>query len=51
MEASLVIFLVGAAMSTGATNMPVLLVGRGISGVGAAGILSVSNYPNSLPFL
>ncbi|KIM24430.1 hypothetical protein M408DRAFT_75936 [Serendipita vermifera MAFF 305830] len=41
MEVSLVIFLVGAAMSTGATNMPVLLVGRGISGVGAAGILSI----------
>ncbi|KAG8830751.1 hypothetical protein FRC17_004286 [Serendipita sp. 399] len=41
MQASILIFLVGSALSTGATNMPILLLGRGISGVGAAGLLGI----------
>jgi MFS family permease len=43
MQASMVIFLIGSALSTGAANMPMLLVGRGIAGIGAAGLLSVSD--------
>ncbi|CAG8765664.1 417_t:CDS:2, partial [Acaulospora colombiana] len=41
MQLSMVIFLIGSALSTGAANMPMLLVGRGISGIGAAGLLSI----------
>ncbi|KAG8833047.1 hypothetical protein FRC17_000113 [Serendipita sp. 399] len=41
MQASILIFLVGSALSTGAMNMPILLLGRGISGVGAAGLLGI----------
>jgi MFS family permease len=41
MHISVVIFMVGSAFSTGARNMPMLLFGRGISGVGAAGLLAV----------
>lgn len=39
---SLVVFLVGSCICTGAQSMPVLLAGRGISGVGGAGITTVS---------
>jgi MFS family permease len=42
MQASVFVFLVGSAMSTGASSMTVLLVGRGIAGIGAAGLLAVS---------
>jgi MFS family permease len=42
MQISIVIFLVGSALSTGATSMAMVLLGRGISGVGAAGLLAVS---------
>ena len=31
----------GSAISTGANSMPVLLIGRGVAGVGAAALLSV----------
>jgi len=48
MEASLLIFLAGCAVSTGANSLPMLLVGRGIAGVGAAGLLSVR--PDSVYF-
>ncbi|KAG8775815.1 hypothetical protein FRC19_009684 [Serendipita sp. 401] len=41
MQFFLFLFLVGSAISTGANNMPALLVGRGISGVGSAGLLGV----------
>ena len=41
MQVSVFIFLIGSAISTGANNMPVLLLGRGIAGVGAAGLLAV----------
>ena len=41
MQASVFIFVVGPALSTGAVNMPMVLLGRGISGVGAAGLLAV----------
>ncbi|CAG7850677.1 SubName: Full=Related to putative multidrug transporter {ECO:0000313/EMBL:CCA69717.1} [Serendipita indica DSM 11827] len=41
MQASVFIFIVGSALSTGAINMPMLLLGRGISGVGAAGLLGI----------
>ena len=42
-QSSLVIFIFGSALSTGAINMPMMLAGRGIAGVGAAGLLIVSH--------
>ncbi|KDQ08492.1 hypothetical protein BOTBODRAFT_138939 [Botryobasidium botryosum FD-172 SS1] len=41
-QLSLLFFLIGSALCTGAQNMPMLLAGRGISGVGAAGMLTVT---------
>jgi MFS family permease len=41
LQLSLLFFLVGSAFSTGAVNMTMLLVGRGIAGIGAAGLLTV----------
>ncbi|KAF9241388.1 MFS general substrate transporter [Melanogaster broomeanus] len=41
LQISLLWFLVGSALSTGAVNMPMVLVGRGIAGVGAAGLLTI----------
>ncbi|KAG8778278.1 hypothetical protein FRC15_010888 [Serendipita sp. 397] len=41
MQFFLFFFLVGSAISTGANNMPALLVGRGLAGVGSAGLLGV----------
>ncbi|KAI0342108.1 MFS general substrate transporter [Trametopsis cervina] len=41
LQLSLVFFAVGSAISTGANNMPTMLAGRGVAGVGAAGLLSV----------
>jgi MFS family permease len=38
---SLISFLIGSAISTSAVNMGMMLVGRGIAGVGAAGLLTV----------
>ncbi len=40
-QAGLIIFTIGSALSTAAQSMPMLLVGRGISGVGAAALLTV----------
>ncbi|KAG1807430.1 major facilitator superfamily domain-containing protein [Suillus subaureus] len=37
----LLFFLVGSAFSTGAVNMTMLLIGRGIAGIGAAGLLTI----------
>lgn len=42
MQLSLVFFLVGSAISTGASEMIAMLVGRGVAGIGAAGLLTVS---------
>lgn len=33
--------MIGSAICTAAQNMPMLLVGRGIAGIGAAGLVSV----------
>lgn len=41
LQLSLLLFLVGSAFSTGAFNMTMLLVGRGIAGIGAAGLLTI----------
>ncbi|KAF9237186.1 MFS general substrate transporter [Melanogaster broomeanus] len=41
LQISLLLFLVGSALSTGAIDMPMVLVGRGIAGVGAAGLLTI----------
>ncbi|PVG04257.1 MFS general substrate transporter [Serendipita vermifera] len=41
MQSSIIIFLIGSALSTGATSMAIVLLGRGIAGVGAAGLLTV----------
>ncbi|CCM03053.1 uncharacterized protein FIBRA_05172 [Fibroporia radiculosa] len=38
---SLLIFMIGSAISTGSNNMITMLVGRGVAGVGAAGLQSV----------
>lgn len=40
-QMSLFLFLVGSALSTGAVNMLMVLIGRGIAGIGAAGLLTV----------
>ncbi|KAL0952930.1 hypothetical protein HGRIS_007143 [Hohenbuehelia grisea] len=41
LQLSLLIFIVGSAISTGATSMEAMLAGRGVAGVGAAGLLTV----------
>lgn len=33
--------MVGSAISTGSQNMPTMLAGRGVAGIGAAGLLAV----------
>ncbi|KAI0675192.1 MFS general substrate transporter [Trametes maxima] len=38
LQISLAFFAVGSAVSTGSNNMPTMLVGRGIAGIGAAGM-------------
>ncbi|KAH7927142.1 MFS general substrate transporter [Leucogyrophana mollusca] len=40
-QISLLFFLLGSALSTGAVNMTMVLVGRGIAGIGAAGLLTI----------
>ena len=40
-QLSLIIFALGSAISTGAANMAMMLAGRGIAGIGAAGLLTV----------
>jgi MFS family permease len=42
-QLSLIFFIFGSALSTGAQNMQMMLAGRGIAGVGAAGLIVVSN--------
>ncbi|KIK69465.1 hypothetical protein GYMLUDRAFT_648710 [Collybiopsis luxurians FD-317 M1] len=41
MQLSLVFFLFGSALSTGARNMQMMLAGRAVAGIGAAGLLTV----------
>ncbi|KAI5119614.1 hypothetical protein M0805_007878 [Coniferiporia weirii] len=41
MQSALLFFLFGSALSTGARNMPMMLAGRGIAGIGAAGLLTI----------
>ncbi|KAH7929271.1 MFS general substrate transporter [Leucogyrophana mollusca] len=41
LQASLLFFLIGSAISTGAMNMAMVLAGRGIAGIGAAGLLTI----------
>jgi len=41
MQIGVLCFMVGSAISTGANSMTVLLVGRGVAGVGAAALLTV----------
>ncbi|KIJ61324.1 hypothetical protein HYDPIDRAFT_116087 [Hydnomerulius pinastri MD-312] len=41
LQISLFFFLIGSAISTGAVNMTMMLFGRGIAGVGAAGLLTI----------
>ncbi|KAF8845961.1 MFS general substrate transporter [Paxillus ammoniavirescens] len=40
-QVSLLLFLIGSAVSTGAVNMAMVLAGRGIAGIGAAGLLTI----------
>ncbi len=42
LQIALFFFAVGSAISTAAQNMPMMLAGRGIAGIGAAGLLAVS---------
>lgn len=44
LQIGFVFFLVGSALSTGAQNMDMMLAGRGIAGVGAAGLITVSHF-------
>ncbi|KAG9313702.1 MFS general substrate transporter [Chiua virens] len=41
LQLSFLFFLAGSAISTGAVNMPMILIGRGIAGIGAAGLLTI----------
>lgn len=41
LQLSLVFFLIGSALSTAAQDMPMMLAGRGVAGIGAAGLLTV----------
>ncbi|KAI0093053.1 major facilitator superfamily domain-containing protein [Irpex rosettiformis] len=41
LQLALILFAVGSAISTGAQNMAMMLAGRGIAGMGAAGLLAV----------
>jgi MFS family permease len=38
---SFIFFIAGSAISTGAQSMVMMIVGRGIAGIGAAGMLTV----------
>lgn len=42
LQLSLIFFIAGSALSTGAKNMEMMLAGRGVAGVGAAGMLTVN---------
>ena len=44
LQLALFFFIVGSAVSTGSQNMATMLVGRGIAGIGAAGLLAVRAF-------
>ena len=44
MQIGVFCFMVGSAISTGANSMIVLLVGRGVAGIGAAALLTVRQF-------
>ncbi|KAI0919480.1 hypothetical protein AcV5_001533 [Taiwanofungus camphoratus] len=41
LQASILLFIVGSAISTGSEIMPTMLAGRGVAGIGAAGLQAV----------
>ena len=41
LQLALMFFMVGSAISTGAHNMATMLAGRGVAGIGAAGLMAV----------
>ncbi|KAI9060289.1 MFS general substrate transporter [Trametes sanguinea] len=41
LQLSLLFFMVGSAISTGSQNMATMLAGRGVAGIGAAGLLAI----------
>ena len=43
LQLGLVLFMVGSAISTGSENMATMLAGRGVAGMGAAGLLAVTH--------
>lgn len=45
LQLGLIFFIIGSAVSTGSQNMTTMLVGRGIAGIGAAGLLAVRIMP------
>jgi len=44
MQIGIFCFMAGSAISTAANSMPVLLVGRGVAGVGAAALVIVRRF-------
>lgn len=46
-QIALIIFIIGSAICTGAQSLPMLLAGRGLSGIGAAGLISVVRVVSS----
>jgi MFS family permease len=48
MQIGVICFMVGSAISTGANSMPVLLIGRGVAGIGAAALLTVRRFSMEL---
>lgn len=45
LQLSLAFFMVGSAISTGSHSMATMLVGRGIAGIGSAGMMAVCTIP------
>ncbi len=43
LQTALFLFILGSALCTGAQNIEMVLAGRGIAGIGAAGLLAVSS--------
>ena len=41
LQLSLLLFMVGSAISTGSQDMITMLVGRGVAGIGAGGMMAV----------
>ena len=48
LQSSLLIFMIGSGISAGSVTMSMMLVGRGVAGVGAGGLLTVCGPSNSL---